>query len=144
WNFFDKYYNKGGKFKNYFELHVIDGRKLVLDNATGLMWLQGGSSDYMAYEKAQQWVADLNREKYAGFSDWRLPTLEEAASLMKSTETRAGLFTDPVFASEQQYIWTADNFDENKSWAVDFFGGDFNDVKTTTDSFVRAVRSQTK
>ena len=57
--------------------------KVVMDYATNLVWQQGGSSEYMEYEQAVNWVEELNRSGYAGFNDWRLPTLEEAMSLME-------------------------------------------------------------
>jgi len=59
------------------------GAKLVIDHATGLMWQQGGSDGFMTFAAAQEYVQKLNREKFAGYSDWRLPTLAEAMSLME-------------------------------------------------------------
>ena len=37
----------------------------------------------MNYEKVQEYMTDLNRRKVGGFDDWRLPTLEEAMTLMQ-------------------------------------------------------------
>lgn len=139
--FFEKYYNSAGDFVNHYELHTINNQKVILDYATGLMWHQSGSEQYMEYDKVQAWIQQLNQRKYAGFSDWRLPTLEEMASLMESQESRYALFIDPLFSKDQNHAWTADRFDNNRAWAVDLFGGDFNPVETVYDSFVRPVRS---
>jgi hypothetical protein len=106
------------------------------------MWHQSGSEEYMKYSEIEQWILALNRRKYAGYSDWRLPTLEEAASLMEPKENRYALYTDLLFAREQRFIWTADKYDEARVWVVDFFGGDFNPVASDTTSFVRPVRSE--
>ncbi|MCX6583073.1 MAG: protein kinase [Candidatus Aminicenantes bacterium] len=139
--FFEKYYNSTGDFLNHYELQTINNQKVIMDYAAGLMWLQGGSEQYMKYEKVQPWIEELNRRKYAGFSDWRLPTLEEAASLMESQENRDALYIDPLFSKDQNHTWTADMYDQNRAWAVDIFGGDFNPVDIDYDSFVRPVRS---
>jgi len=37
----------------------------------------------MTYEKVQAYIAQLNRANFGGYSDWRLPTLEEAMCLME-------------------------------------------------------------
>ncbi len=139
--FFEKYYNSTGEFLNHYELQTINNKKVLIDYATGLMWHQSGSEQYMKYEKVLPWIQELNRLKYAGFSDWRLPTLEEAASLMESQESRDALYIDPLFSKDQNHTWTADMYDKNRAWAVDIFGGDFNPVEIDYDSFVRPVRS---
>ncbi|MCP5047553.1 MAG: protein kinase [bacterium] len=139
--FFDKYYNKTGNFKNRMVLKKVGSDKLVTDYATGLEWHQSGSENYMKLGKVGQWLAELNKKTYAGHSDWRLPTLEEAASLLESSENQSRLFTDGIFSREQQYIWTGDSLDTTKTWAIDFFGGDVNRVGSTFTAFVRPVRS---
>jgi hypothetical protein len=138
YGFFEKYYNSTGDFRGTFEEQTIDDRKVIIDYGTGLMWHQSGSEEYMKYGEIQQ----LNRRKYAGYPDWRLPTLEEAASLMKPNENRYALYSDDLFSREQRYIWTADKYDETRVWVVDFFGGDFNPVPAAAISFVRPVRSE--
>jgi hypothetical protein len=63
----------------------------VQDNVTGLMWQRttdtngDGVIDYtdeMTWDEAMAYPAALNTEKYAGYSDWRLPTIKEAYSLI--------------------------------------------------------------
>lgn len=141
WGFFEKYYNSTGDFPNHYEMQTINNQKVIIDYATGLMWHHSGSEQYMKYDKVQSWIQELNRQKYAGFSDWRLPTLEEVASLMESQESRDALYIDPIFSKDQNHTWTADIYDKNRAWAVDIFGGDFNPVEIDYDSFVRPVRS---
>jgi len=47
------------------------------------MWQKGGSSGLMTFTDAKQYAHRINSEKFAGFNDWRLPTVEEAMSLME-------------------------------------------------------------
>lgn len=141
YGFFEKYYNKSGNFKNYFEVRTIGKDQIVVDFATGLIWHQVGSEKYMKMEGVEGWLADLNKRGYAGFSDWRLPTLAEAASLLENRESGFGLFIDPVFTSEQSYIWTGDTFGKDRVWVIDFYSGDVNQVTLTTMVYVRPVRT---
>ena len=105
-----------------YNLKSINGDKIVVDHATGLMWHQSGSKKYMKYKKADKWLKNLNKKSYAGYHNWRLPTVEEAASLLESGK-RNDLFIDAVFNNYQQWIWTGDKYDSGAAWAVYFYGG---------------------
>jgi tRNA A-37 threonylcarbamoyl transferase component Bud32 len=141
YGFFEKYYNETGDFKNNYQLKTIKNNPVIYDYATGLMWHQSGSSSYMGINKAKLWIADLNKEQYAGYSDWRLPTLDEAVSLLENKVSSLGLYIDTVFSQEQRFMWTGDTFENNKGWAIDFFGGDANKVNFNDVVYVRPVRS---
>ena len=119
YNFFDTTKNKTGAFSNDF---VDNGDGTVTDRATGLMWQKGGSPEGMTWANAKEYVNKLNSERSAGYSDWRLPTIEELASLMKSS--RAGnLYIDPIFSEKQQYCWSADTFGPEMAWYTSFKAG---------------------
>lgn len=96
----------------------------------------------MTFDQAKIYVDNLNLEKYTGFRDWRLPTLEEAKSLMEPKKNKHGLYIDPVFGKEQDLIWTSDRVSASLAWSVYFlYGscgglGDFD----AYDVYVRAVR----
>ncbi len=90
-----------------YNLKTIQGDEVVVDNATGLMWHQSGSDEYMEWNKAKEWVRGLCGIGYAGYHDWRLPTLEEAASLLESNK-RNGVYIDPIFSNKQDWVWTGD------------------------------------
>jgi len=55
----------------------------------------------------EEWTTRLNHERLGGYDDWRLPTLEEAMSLMRRDIRRGGLHISDMF-SDHQYIRTAD------------------------------------
>ena len=74
--FFVKYKKVKGSFSNEF---VDKGDGTVTDNATGLMWEKGGSESAIFWDKAKKYVAQLNRRKFAGHDDWRVPRLRSCA-----------------------------------------------------------------
>ncbi|MDY0091686.1 MAG: hypothetical protein RBT80_03205 [Candidatus Vecturithrix sp.] len=49
----------------------------------------------------QEYVDALNREEFAGFHDWCLPTMPELMSVLEPEEQSNGLYTNPVFNSNQ-------------------------------------------
>ena len=46
-----------------YNLKAIKGDKVVVDNATGLMWHQSGSDDEIIWNKAMKWMKKLNKNK---------------------------------------------------------------------------------
>jgi len=140
-DFFDSSDNKQGKgLPHQYEAIEQDGEKLVIDHATGLTWQQSGSPNSMSFADAEKHVLDLNAKKFAGFNDWRMPTLEEAMSLMEPKKS-GDLYIDPMFDRKQAYIWTADKADSaGVAWVVVFdLGGCYFNL-VTSYVFVRVVR----
>ncbi|GAX62390.1 hypothetical protein SCALIN_C31_0025 [Candidatus Scalindua japonica] len=134
---------------NNFESKSVDGDSVVIDHTTGLSWLQSGSESEMDWAKAKQWVKDLNDTGYAGYSDWRLPTVEEAISLLEPVINTSNLYIDPLFDAKQTGIWTGDENDSasylDGAWCVRFVGGYGGGnacwVYDNASNYVRPVRS---
>ncbi len=133
--------------KHDYEVDTIKDEKVVIDHATGLMWHQSGSYNNISWKRAKKWVRELNGQAYAGFSDWRLPTLEEAVSLLESSEKNGNQFIDPVFDKTQWSIWTCDSsisdgsLSLDNAWSVNFNHGliGINNIMTDRKK-VRPVR----
>lgn len=138
--FYHSQWNKNGKgIRHQYAAKTINNDKVVIDEATGLMWQQSGSNEFMTYDKVLTYIDQLNRDKFAGFDDWRLPTLEEAMSLMEPEEKDNNLYIDPVFHANQRWILTSDQNRASVAWFVGFAFGlcGFYDVGGI---YVRAVR----
>jgi hypothetical protein len=101
-----------------YEENTIEDDKVVIDHATGLMWHQSGSFKNLSWKRAKKWVVKLNENGYAGFKDWRLPTLEETVSLL-GPEKNGNQFIDPAFDRTQSSIWTGDSNISNASLSLD-------------------------
>ena len=128
-----------------YNLKTIGGNKVVVDNTTGLMWHQSGSDDKMKWYEAHEWIKKLNKGSwlskggYAGYCDWRLPTVEEAASLLEPSK-KNGLYIAPVFSSKQSFIWASDRHGSMVAWYVGFISGSVSRVYYDSNC-VRPVRS---
>ena len=139
--FFDSDWNESAKgFVN--DYHLQKDGLVVVDRNSGLMWQQSGSANFMNFKNAKKYIEKLNREKFAGYSDWRLPTLEEAMSLMEPEKKNSKLYIDPVFDNSQLWIWTADRNSASLAWIVGFYSGLCTHSLVGNDGvFARAVRS---
>lgn len=117
------------------------GQKLVIDHSTGLTWQQSGSPETMTFKEAQKYIQKLRDKKHAGYSDWRLPTLEEAMSLMEPKKSEHGLYLDRFFDQTQVWIWTEDKKSApSTAWFVLFNNGYCSASRVFTNNYVRAVR----
>jgi len=115
-----------------------NGNGTITDNATGLMWQQSGSPKYMNYDNAKAYIEKLNSKKFAGYSDWRLPTVDELKLLLTPKEMNGDLYINPLFDKTQKWCWTSDTRASGGAWLVYFLYGD---VSWRYDNlYVRAVR----
>lgn len=64
-----------------------NGNKTISDKATGLMWTKEDSGKGMNWKEALAWVQQKNKEKYLGYSDWRLPNAKELQSIVDYTRS---------------------------------------------------------
>jgi hypothetical protein len=90
----------------------------VTDRKTGLMWLKSYEIRENIVE-TRDYVQRLNQNKFAGFSDWRIPTLNEIASLVEkkpSAKLNSGResYLDAIFDARPYcwYLWSADRLPE--------------------------------
>lgn len=116
-DFFESSYNPAAGFAGY----LVDNRDglTVTDRVTNITWQRHGS-EHGFRRRIMIWMAEINRQQFAGCSDWRLPTIEEALSLLKKDRNRNGLYLAPCFSPDQGYIFTADRHRPGGYWFVDF------------------------
>ncbi len=135
--------------KHNYVSKVINGDRVVIDNAAELMWYQSVSEKSEIRVDPKTWVSSLD---YAGHSDWRLPTDEEAFSLFEHYKKINKMCIDPLFNLKQFRTCTNYTDEEtNKVWCVHFkrpfnTSGGFvcseeTDANTPDNFFVRPVRS---
>ncbi len=119
YDFVDHERNLDGTFSNYF---VDNGDGLtVTDRVTGLMWQRSGA-DIMSHRSMRNELKKVNDEKFAGFDDWRFPSMAEALSLMEREKSKEQ-FLHPCFSKEQPFVFVDATRKPGGYWFVDFKHG---------------------
>jgi len=117
-----------------------DMEEVLFQDWTGLTWQKGGSED-ISYHYIPSYIRKLNEAKFAGYSDWRLPTLAEAWSLLYYRKSNAGLYIDPSFDMKQRFIFTGTITPKGYGWFISFeYGYPIFQNARQSHGFVRAVR----
>jgi len=96
-----------GHFQHGYDARSPGGDRVVIDHSTGLMWQQSGSMRAPP-DQVDRYLEQLNRQRYAGFADWRLPTIEELLSLVEATGDNKGVFVGAEFDPAQVLCLSAD------------------------------------
>lgn len=119
WNFFDGELNPGGGFANHLHRH---DRNSVVDQRTGLMWQRGGL-DITSLRSLAKKIDEINGQGFAGYHGWRLPTIEEAMSLMEPQANDKDIHLNTNFSKEQPFIFTSARRRPGGCWFVDYKQG---------------------
>jgi len=127
--------------RKYIENEFEDLGDTVLDHATGLTWQKSGSDKLLTYKEARVYIEKLNRQRFAGYNDWRLPTIEELMSLLEPEKQSNGLYINPLFDAKQKWCWSADKRSSGSAWLVRFLDGDVHWYDVELNLYVRVVRS---
>ncbi|MBI4383891.1 MAG: DUF1566 domain-containing protein [Nitrospinae bacterium] len=128
------------------------GDGTILDSKTKLMWMKNDywqtenkwASWYTAVEFAQR----MNNKKFAGHSDWRLPTPDEAKSLYERQRVNVDkdgdkIFIDPIFPKGAGWATWTQAEKGDKAIVVSFKDDGeqtYQDKISGKDAFLRLVR----
>jgi serine/threonine-protein kinase len=120
-------------FQNNYRVEVVGDLKVrvIVDDATGLMWLT--LSDYRAFAEAEELRRVRNQDRFGGFNDWRIPTVEELLSILTGPiASKSGGFLPAVFEWKAREVWSRDRAESSpKRWYVDFSRGDLDSRNPT-------------
>jgi len=115
----------------------------VIDQRNHLMWTAKDIGT-APFGEAPALVADLNRSAFAGFTDWRLPTVEELLTLVDRTRHHPAIDTDAFPSCKGGWYWSSTVDAESPSvcaWFVYFNYGYCYLGGQGYQGRVRAVRS---
>lgn len=129
-----------------------NGDGTVTDFETNLMWKQADSfqemNKWMTWHQANEYITEVNTQKFAGNLDWRMPNLEEAESLFDEDCSirdldRFEIFISTAFSPGGGFTtWTSEQRPHNG--AVIFYyrygHANINNKDDLTKDSVRAVR----
>ncbi|ERJ32115.1 DUF1566 domain-containing protein [Campylobacter concisus] len=116
--------------------------EVVRDDIYKLMWQDGDLPPFrMYYDKAVQYCENLN---FAGFDDWRLPTVNELLSIIDYSKYSSAMnlaFKYADIPSGKYWSSTKSADDSSDVWVVDFDNGeDFRYSVSSHKGLVRCVR----
>lgn len=134
------YWRPRNDIDNQYELQG----EIIIDHVTGLMWQQAGSKDRIAFKDIPAYIQQLNQERFAGYSNWRVPTIPELLSLFELEEQSDRLYINSIFDRVQRWCWSADEVIDSPgvTWSVLFDNGVvYWDFRHSSHNSVRAVRS---
>ncbi len=101
-----------------FEIHG----EVVHDRLTGLFWTRCAdlAPGLTTWEEAFSVVSILNRQKFGGFSDWRLPNINELESLVDAEYHSPALSQAHPFLGVREFYWssTTSFYDPLWAWAL--------------------------
>lgn len=108
---------------------LLNKELTVLDRQTGLMWQKGDSfhdlKKGLNWYDALEYVGGKNSEKYAGYNDWRLPTMNELNALWDSSRSIKSKDGELIGLSAEfagggsYYLWSGDERGLDNVW---YFG----------------------
>lgn len=127
------------------------GLRMVRDNNTGLVWEVKSpkpgdinfTGDKYNWKAAQdKFIKELNKKKYGGFSDWRMPNKDELRSILDYSRTNPAVDTFYFPNTQSDLYWTANTYNMQKPfiWGLFFGLGSGICYTPSSDRFVRAVR----
>ena len=95
---------------------------VIRDRLTGLYWTQKAdlAPGLVNWEEAFEIIRALNRKNWGGFSDWRLPNINELESLVDCATHSPALPQGHPFLEVREFYWssTTSFYDPIWAWAL--------------------------
>ena len=116
-----------------------DTKNVVTDSVYKLMWQDGEEIFKGDYDEAVKYCENLT---FAGFEDWRLPTIDELISITDKSKFNPAI--NPAFKnvnSDMYYSFTKSAESMSNAWAVFFRNGVSIRQDASFRYFARCVRN---
>jgi hypothetical protein len=125
------------------------GNDTVTDNLTGLMWTKNAYvyGAPVGWGQALSYAKKMNNGTYEnfGYTDWRLPNVNELASLINFNEANnATWLTSQGFTNVQEYYsyWSSTlyAFEPDETWSINMYHSHVGTYGSYEDGYVWPVR----
>ncbi|HZX48579.1 MAG TPA: DUF1566 domain-containing protein [Nitrospirota bacterium] len=115
----------------------------VTDNLTGLMWVESPPDSFIrAWQQSLDYANGLS---LCGYTDWRLPNVNELRSLINAgqSDSATWLNTQGFSNVQSNYYWSSTSYAYNTSlaWIIDMSDGDVFTGNKSSVLYVWPVRS---
>jgi len=124
--------------KERFVAKTIDEGVVVIDKATGLMWVADAEDEELDEGEPETWdgaIYTCNSLEYAGFTDWRLPNIMELLSIIRYASV--GLHYYYTYFSIPNWVFWTSNTDVRFSqyaYAISFVTCQLRQYLKTSDT----------
>lgn len=105
----------------------------VTDSKTGLIWTREDiwqkEGRWVTWDEAKEYAHHLNRQKFAGENDWRLPSREDILSLYDENLTNKDKYGNTIHLPSvfpegpQATVWCDESNTGNEGYTLDFRTG---------------------
>lgn len=128
------------------------GDGTILDAKTNLMWMKEDTwqreGKWVNWYTAQEYAQRMNNKNFAGYSDWRLPTPEEAQTLYERRKRNLDkdgdkIYIDRMFPAGAGWSTWTNKEKSGKAVVVslkDEGGASYQDKISGADAFLRLIR----
>lgn len=96
---------------------------VVQDNLTGLMWARDvNASGEITWQQGLDYVAQINTDEFAGYTDWRMPNIHELESLANYRNFSVLVLSNAFPDIETTYYWSSTSEEDYPSdaYTVEF------------------------
>ncbi len=121
------------------QAHRMAGTELVQDPYARLLWQRSGIAYPCNWMQARDYIRRLNAQRFAGRTEWRLPTIDELITLLRPTPQLQDLCIAPLFDPSQRWLWSADRRSFTAAYYVDVQLGFVGWQDMSAPYYVRAV-----
>ncbi len=162
----EDFYGQDGNYVKERSYTALAGGQVVQDNVTGLMWevktddgsvhdrdnkytwydpnpaTNGGNAGTPSANDTKDFIDALNAANFGGYSDWRLPTIKELASIVHLGKYNPAIDETYFPNTQSSSYWSSSTYaySTGYAWYVDFSDGYGYCNYKSGSYYVRAVR----
>ena len=128
---------KENRLKSQGTVFTVDNRfvfsgLIVKDKRTGLIWARDANLGWQNWHTSFKLIKELNKKRYAGYNDWRVPREKELLTLISYAKSKG--YADPSGYSGPSQLFNKMGFYDVQHGHIDYMTGYYYWTSTTGSS----------